>query len=126
MSHDPERELSTFEARTRALFEDSVANLDGRARSRLNQARQAALQTVRVSRAPLGIRAWAPLGGAAAIATLAVWMTLGQSGREGGLENGVPFDELELVADAPSFDLLEDVEFYAWIAAETRSNGNSG
>lgn len=53
MSHDSEREPSTFETRTRALFEESVASLDGRTRSRLNQARQAALAVARASRAPL-------------------------------------------------------------------------
>ncbi|MFO7303924.1 MAG: hypothetical protein C0P74_000280 [Gammaproteobacteria bacterium] len=123
MSHDSEREPSTFETRTRALFEESVASLDGRTRSRLNQARQAALAVARASRAPFGLRAWMPVAGAAAITALALWMTLIPGGRGGWPEN-IPLEELEVLADVPTFDLLEDVEFYAWIAEEARNDGS--
>lgn len=129
MSHDPERESSEFEARTRALFEQSVENLDGRTRSRLTQARHAALEELRAARTPAWRRGWVPLSGVAAAAVLAVWMTLSPGNQEGQPNDaGVPIDELELFAESPSLDLLQDVEFYAWIAAETpeTQNGNSG
>ena len=38
-----EKDLEEFEARTRALLEESVTRVDARIRSRLNQARHAAL-----------------------------------------------------------------------------------
>jgi hypothetical protein len=129
VSHDPERESSELEARTRALFEQSVENLDGRTRSRLNQARHAALEELRAVRTQPWRRAWIPLSGAAAAAVLAIWITLSPGGQEGQPnESGVPIDDLELVAESPSLDLLRDVEFYAWIAEGTpeAQNGNTG
>lgn len=129
MSHDPERKSTEFEARTRALFEQSVENLDGRTRSRLNRARHAALDELRASRRHAWRRAWIPLGGVTAVAVLAVWMTLSPGNQKGQPnESGIPIDDLELFAEAPSLDLLEDVEFYAWMAEEMdgAQNGNSG
>lgn len=129
MNHDSENEKTAVEERTRALFDASLEDLDGRTRSRLNQARQAALQALRSGRAHSWRSSWLALSGVAAAAVLAVWMTLGQGAKQGQLENGsLPVDDLEIVADASSLELLEDVEFYAWVAAETADaqNGNSG
>lgn len=64
-----------------------------------------------------------PVAGAAAITALALWMTLIPGGRGGWPEN-IPLEELEVLADVPTFDLLEDVEFYAWIAEEARNDGS--
>lgn len=127
MSHDVERE-SEFEKRTRALFEASVESLDDRTRSRLNQARQAALAELNARRTPAWLRMGMPLAGVTAAAVLAVWMALSPGMRDGELqETGWPVDDLDIVADVASFDLIEDVEFYAWVAAQTsQANGNSG
>ena len=43
-------EMSDFEKRTRALLEESVSRTDGRIRSRLNQARHAALAQLQPAR----------------------------------------------------------------------------
>ena len=129
MSHDPERESAEFEARTRALFDQSVENLDGRTRSRLNRARHAALDELRASPTHAWRRAWIPLSGATAVVALAVWMALSPGSQQGQPhESGIPIDDLELFAESPSLDLLEDVEFYAWMADEMDDvqNGNSG
>lgn len=99
MSHDPEHESSEFEARTRALFEQSVERLDGRTRSRLNRARQAALEEMRTARAQGWRRVWIPLSGVAAAAVLAIWMTVSPGGRSvQPNDDGVPIDDLELFA----------------------------
>jgi hypothetical protein len=117
MSHDPERESSALEARARALFERSVENLDGKTRSRLNQARQAALEELRGAHKRPWRSAWVPVGSGLAVAVLAVWMTVGEQARQPN-ENGVPVDDLELFAEVPTLDLLRDVEFYAWMAED--------
>lgn len=123
-NQDREHESTAFEERTRAVFDASVENLDGRTRSQLNQARQAALRELDSGRARWWRQAWLPAGGVAAAAVLAVWMTLGPGASMSTLDQGgLPVEDLEIFADAPSFDLLEDVEFYAWVAEET---GNSG
>lgn len=119
MSHDPEHESSALETRTRALFEQSVENLDGKTRSRLNQARQAALEELRGAHKRSWRSAWVPVGSGLAVAVLAVWMTFGEQTRQ-PTENGVVVDDLELFAEVPTLDLLRDVEFYAWMAEDNQ------
>jgi hypothetical protein len=115
MSQDSERESSALEARTRALFERSVENLDGKTRSRLNQARQAALEELRGAHKRSWRSAWVPVGSGLAVAVLAVWMTVGEWTHQPN-ENGAAVDDLELFAEVPTLDMLRDVEFYAWMA----------
>jgi hypothetical protein len=116
-----------FEARTRALFDDSLEQLDGRTRSRLTQARHAALEELRAQRRNPWRRAWLPLGGATVAAVLAVWITVGQLGTATGPEGtALPLEDFDVVAEAPSLDLLEDVEFYTWIAREPIRGENNG
>ena len=59
------QELDDFEKRTRALLEESVTRIDGRIRSRLNQARHAALAELERPRKPFW-RSFALAPGAAA------------------------------------------------------------
>lgn len=129
VKHGFEHDSSKLEARTRALFEQSVKALDGRTRSRLNRARQAALAELRESAAQSRRRMWISASGVAAAAVLAVWMTLSPGNRGAGPnEDGMPIDELDLFAESTNMDLLQDVEFYAWMAAQAPDapNGNSG
>lgn len=117
MSHDPEHESSALEERTRALFERSVERLDGSTRSRLNQARQAALEEMRGAHKRTWRSALVPVGSGLAVAVLAVWMTVGERTGQPN-ENGVVVDDLELFADVRTLDLVRDVEFYAWMAED--------
>ncbi|MBM0104427.1 hypothetical protein JM946_06700 [Steroidobacter sp. S1-65] len=115
-----------FEERSRALFEASVERLDARTRSRLNQARQRALDELKNGasrRYWLGL----PLGGLAAAALIAAVMFRG--GGEPAVPEAatLPLDDFDIVADADSFEMLRDVEFYAWLAeANVQSGDNSG
>jgi anti-sigma-K factor RskA len=109
-----------FEQRTRAVLEDSVSRLDGRTRSRLTQARYAALEQGRRSQR-LWWRAFAPAGAVAAAAVLAIALWVGRPGLDAPLSASQPFDDLELLADNDAFDLAEDsvdLDFYEWAAAE--------
>ena len=104
-----------LEERSRELFESSVERIDARTRSRLNQARQRALDEIKKGSTR---RYWlgAPLGGLAAAALIALVLIRG--GEVGApQENGnLPLDDFDIAADADSFEMLRDVEFYSWLA----------
>lgn len=104
-----------LEKRSRELFDDSVERLDARTRSRLNQARQHALAEMNKGKAR---RYWlgAPLGGLATAALIA--LILIRTGAEApSTENGgAMLDDFDIVADADNFELIQDVEFYSWLA----------
>jgi hypothetical protein len=114
-----------LEQRSRELFEDSVGRLDARTRSRLNQARQQALNELNKSRTR---RYWltAPLGGLAAAALIAVVLLMGRDPATPTQESGaLPLDDFDIVADADSLELLQDVEFYSWLAEASGPDANS-
>ena len=125
-------EQRDLEERSRALFRDSVDSLDMATRSRLTQARHAALEAAAqrgsrswFSRNPL----WTPAAGVTAAAVLAtvLWFgtPLGQHesvDHRGAVavEGQSNLEDLELVAstDEGSGDAMEmlqdDIDFYAW------------
>jgi hypothetical protein len=111
----PKQSQEAFEARSKELFDESVERLDGRTRSKLTQARHAALEELRDGKTRWhGFRL-----PAAALATVAVaavlvvtWTGLNQSAAPGG---GLPLDDFDIVADSDNLEMLQDVEFYAWL-----------
>jgi anti-sigma-K factor RskA len=108
-----------FEKRTREVLDESAGRLDGRTRSRLTQARHAALAQLDQ---PAGNwwRAFVPAGAAAAVAVLAVVMW----SRPGDQPLSSPVDDIELLADADAPDFVddtEDPEFYEWAAGEVET-----
>lgn len=109
-----------FEERSREVFNDSVERLDARTRSRLNQARQHALEEAKKGSAR---RYWlaAPLGGLAAAALVALILirTGGESVTPGAEESAMALDDFDIVADGDSFELIQDVEFYSWLPDQT-------
>ena len=121
---------SEFEKRTRALLEDSVQRVDGRIRSRLNQARHAAIEEA--SRRPSFWRRFTlmPAAGAVAAAVLVafvIWphshtgqpLTAETSGRAG-------MEDLDLLADSDALELVSDEtdtgQFYEWAVDQADSN----
>jgi len=116
-------EQTPFEKRTRELLDESAGRLDGRTRSRLTQARHAALQP---KRARQWWRTYLPAGAATAAAVLAVLIWNGQGFKtesqlaQGG--NGSALEDIDLLVDAPDFvGDADDVEFYEWAAGEIES-----
>jgi hypothetical protein len=113
-----------FEKRTREVLEESVGRLDGRTRSRLTQARHAALAQL-AQPARHWWRRYVPAGAAAAVAVLAVVLWSGQpSGTSPAPLTTSPVEDLELLADAEAQDFVddgEDLEFYEWAAGEAES-----
>jgi len=126
-----ERSHDSFEERTKALFHDSVDGLDYALRSRLTQARNAALEAAAASRRPwfarLGV--WSPAAGVTAAAVLGAFLWLGSplGQHTVTLADGQSnFEDLEIVASseegsADAMDMLQDdLEFYDW--AEKAAN----
>jgi ferric-dicitrate binding protein FerR (iron transport regulator) len=123
MIGDPtEAGRSEFERRARELLLQSAEELPGAVRSRLTQARYAAL-AARPSRLPSFARRWVPAGAAVA-AVLALLMVYGPHGR-GPLETSVAnagLDDIELLTDNDAVPLNGDqdvdYDFYEWAATE--------
>lgn len=109
-----------FEKRTREVLEESAGRLDGHTRSRLTQARHAALAQLEQP-ARHWWRSYVPAGAAAAVAVLAVVMWSGPQPKQPVASS---VEDLELLADgdAPDFvDDGDDLEFYEWAAGEVES-----
>src|SRR3954471_16746335 len=112
-------EADDFEKRTRAVLEESAARLDGRTRSRLTQARHAALAHANRP-ARNRWRSYLPAGAATAAAVLAVVMWPGpQRGTSQLTQVASPVEDMELLTDGDAPDFVDDgvdLEFYEWAA----------
>ena len=98
----------------KALFDDSVEQLDAATLSRLNQGRHKALQEVHAA-GPAGQWArWVPAGGLAAAAVVAVVVWQGTPVEHSAPAAGSAAD-FEIMLSEESLDMLEDLEFYSWI-----------
>ena len=126
----PDEELTPFERTARTLLEESVSRIDGRTRSRLNQARHAALAAVGARR-----RSWwrgltlMPAAGvlAALLVAVVVWH------REPASELPIleaqhsEMEDMDLLADSEALELLDewDGPFYEWATSQSEANGAS-
>lgn len=105
---------SAFELRSKALFDSSVEQLNGSIRSRLTQARHRALAQAEGLRAR---RFWIPAAGltAAALAAIVVVLPYLKSERSSLPDSSVPADDIAMLLNADDMELIEDIEFYAWM-----------
>jgi hypothetical protein len=113
-----EENTSAFERRARELLRDSVDNLDAATRSRLTQARHAALAGRGARPAWLDVRVLAPGGAVAAVALVAVLLWSGP-GHHPVNESRSALDDMELLADSDGYELSQepDLDFIEWAAA---------
>jgi hypothetical protein len=103
--------------RARELFGESVRSVDGETRSKLAQARAKAVEAAVSARgfswlsAPSAL---VPLGGvaAAALAVALIWQD--PVVPPASMQTTV-LNDLELLTEGENLDLLEDLEFYAWL-----------
>lgn len=104
-----------LEQRAKELFDASAAELDAATRARLAVARERALEAA-THRPAIATRGLVPAGGAAAIAIVAaaLWW-LAREPQPDAAGQVVAFNELELLLE---IDLLEDPEFYDWLAQQ--------
>jgi anti-sigma-K factor RskA len=117
--------LTEFERKARELLEESVSRIDGRIRSRLNQARHAALAAAGARR-PAWWRSLTvmPTAGAAAAALLlAVVLWHRQPSGEPPVLEAQHAEDMDLLADSEALELLDgwDGPFYEWATAQTDS-----
>ncbi len=117
-------EESGFERRARAVLEESLAGVDARTRSRLNRARQAALEAAAVRRSFWHSFGALPIAGAAAAGVLAVALTIFMRGPIHHADGSQPaLEVLDMLADDESIALMEnyDHSFYEWAAAQAET-----
>jgi len=129
------KEDSEFEQQSRDVLKASADNLDGHVRSRLTQARFAAVEEARKARSS-GLRTWLPAGAVAATGVLAAVMWTGKPTVDTALptetaQAASAIDDLELLSANESFELLEELEFYDWVesadgAGDVASEGDVG
>lgn len=120
-----------FERRARSLLEESLTHVNGHIRSRLNQARQAALAEV-TRRRPAWLRlALMPAAGAlAAVVLMAI--VLWPHSRQGELpllESGrATAEDLDLLADGDGPEMVSEDSagaFYEWAVDQTQGDGSN-
>jgi hypothetical protein len=116
---------NSFEERAQALFRDSVEGLDFAMRSRLTQARNAALEAAVARRRPwfLRIGVLTPAAGVTAAAVLGAFLWLGSPLGQHAVtvaDGQSNLEVLDLVASVDegsgdAMDMLQDdIEFYDW------------
>jgi hypothetical protein len=127
MSHEAETDLDReFEQRARSLLLGSAEALPGALRSRLTQARYAALEAQRPA-VPVRARGWMGAGAAAAVALVALLVLVPHRGSAPvtALAGG-PIDDLALLAETDAVPLTEDqdvdYDFYEWAVNEADSD----
>jgi anti-sigma-K factor RskA len=111
---------SEFEQRTRQFLNDSAEQLPASVRSRLTQARYAALASRPFWRRSSAFR-WAPAGAAAVVALLLWVVPRGESPLVSPFASATP-EDLALLADTDALQLGGeqdvDADFYEWAAGE--------
>ena len=125
-----------LERRARQLFDDSVGSVDMRIRSRLTQARYAALDPATPRRrSPWRVPFAASAGGlcAAALLGVALWVGVPAGHPVPGVsETPAGFEDLDIVASseesaAETLEMLQDdADFYDWAAQKPLSSDPNG
>jgi hypothetical protein len=124
--------VTDFERNARVVLAASLARVDARTRSRLNQARHAALAAAGTPH-----RQWwrsftlMPAAGALAAAflvSLVLWHRQPTGVELPALDGrAAPVEDMDLLADGEALDLIEgwDGPFYEWAVAQSDANAES-
>jgi hypothetical protein len=121
MAQDTQNTQQGLEERSRAMFDASVEAVDFGVRSRLTQARHAALEAAaEAGRRPwfLRLTLWTPAAGVAAALLVGLAMWTGMPGNHGITGDPGFVDDLDIVAasdggPADTLDMLQDdLDFY--------------
>jgi anti-sigma-K factor RskA len=123
--------LTEFERNARVVLEESLSRIDGRTRSRLNQARHAALEAAgarrRVWWRSLTLMPTAGVAAAALLVAVVLWHRQ-PSGEPPVLEAQHAAEDMDLLADSEALELLDgwDGPFYEWATAQTDNVQSEG
>ena len=115
-----------IEERSKELFDESVAGLNGNIRSRLTQARHAALATLKHQPPAWSFRRWMPVTAASAAALLVVAAFFAGIARQPLQDANLAADDMTLLLNGDNLDLIEEIEFYAWLDNEALLDGDAG
>jgi len=122
--------LTEFERNARVLLEQSLSRIDGRTRSRLNQARQAALEAAGARRTAWwrSLTLMPTVGAAAAALLVAVMLWHRQPAGEPPVLEAQHAEDMDLLADSEALELLDgwDGPFYEWATAQTDNVQSDG
>lgn len=111
-----------FEKRSKRAFDESVAGLNGNIRSRLTQARHAALAQMPAARERDSRRFWIPAAGFGAAALIAaVAIVPGISTERALPETFAAADDMALLLNNDDLEMIEDLEFYAWLDGDSQA-----
>jgi len=111
--HNSDNQSSAaLEQRTRDVFDQHTASLDAHTLSRLNQARQAALDIARKQKTAAMPRWLMPAGSIAAMALVAMIAFHFNGGAGSSVPAVSPMEDMEIIASSDDIDLLQDVDFY--------------
>lgn len=108
-----DRSDEKFLQKAKALFDDSVDGLDAATLSTLNSSRHRALEAAQGNRATR-LR-WVPATGVTVAVLVGVMVLQPEPGSVDALPAGV--DDVEILLGQDSIEMLENLEFYAWIDA---------
>jgi hypothetical protein len=108
---------NSFEKQAKALFDESVDQLDAATLSKLNRRRHEALSELHSHR--LRWMRWAPAAGVAAALVVAVMLALPQT----QIDSGLPVTDMDILLSEDSIEMLEDLEFYAWLDMQEEDIG---
>jgi hypothetical protein len=124
-------DYSELEAQARTLLTESVARVDGRIRSRLNQARQAAVAEAGTRHkwfsGSFFLMPTAGAAAAAALVALVLWHHQPQGTLPVSTEGQLSAEDLDLIADGDGLDLMQDADgsFYEWAAGQSDAGGET-
>lgn len=118
-------EDKAFLERSKALFDESVQEIDGKTQSQLNRGRQKALAELQPRKGVRALTGWAPATGAVAAAVVAAVMWNGNAPPE-DLAPASSATDFEILLNEDSLEMLEDLEFYTWLELAEEAGGNVG
>jgi hypothetical protein len=126
-----DNDLPNWTTQARQALDESAQNLDAATLSRLNRARQRALELAR----PRRMRSWfVPAGLASACAVLlavaVVWHRPAPPSNAAdpfiaspaGPAGGFSANDLDLVSSDDAIEFYQDLDFYAWLDAQGQDN----
>jgi hypothetical protein len=122
-NHEPEVP-SEIEARSKAAFDASVDEVNARVRSRLTQARFAAVAELERRKRSLWQRILVPATGLAAVAIVAA-LVVGPLIHRNGSNGPTLAEDMPILLDTDNMEMIENMEFYAWLDDDTLDDGSA-
>lgn len=113
MNESKDNKDARISADAKQAFDQSVDGLDAATLSRLNRARQAALDEL--AQPNRRWQQWMPASGLAAVVLLAVFAFRGPADLD---PVNTPATDLEILLSEENIEMLEDLEFYSWLATQ--------